>query len=110
MFLRTLWVLIWPLVLSLVVYAALILALVLFALILYVVTGGVLTDLGSVWPLARPAVLSTVTVFAILAVLRWALHLTGLRRSLRETQTSLREYSSWPIKVRVAWLKGEKTA
>ena len=108
--LRKLWVLTWPLVLSLVVYAAVIVALVLFALILYVVMGGVFADIGSLWPRMRPVVLSAVTVFAVLAVLRWALHLRGLRYRLRQTQTSLREYSSWPIKVRVAWLKGEETA
>jgi hypothetical protein len=107
--LRKVWVLLWPLLLNLIVLSACLGAICLFGLVLYFLSGGGAAEAQRVWLSVRPVVLSGGTLFAVLAVLRWALHLAGLRGKLRETQTSLREYSSWPIKVRTAWLKGEKT-
>lgn len=104
---RLSWVLLRPLLLSLIVCAGALAAILLFAVIVYFVIAGGVDQLGSVLPRVRPAMITGAVVFGALAVFRWVSHLIGLRRRLRETQTTLQEFSNWPVPIQIAWLKGE---
>jgi hypothetical protein len=105
--LRKLWVLLWPLFVTLIVYSGVMVAISLFALLVYFAVGSNVGEGSSAaWVQVRPAFLSGATLFAVLAVVRWALHAAELRRKLHERRISLREYSGWPAQKRSAWLKG----
>ena len=106
--LRKLWVLIWPLIRSLLACLGALIAISLVTLVLYFAFGGGFGEEGAiVWRRTRPSIVVGAYLFAALAVLAWALYLVGLYRKLKERDISLQEYSSWSAQQRSTWLKDD---
>lgn len=95
MLLRKLWVLVGPLLIMLIVYSATLVALAVVCSFLgWLIGGGGRIELDVLWRIQRPVILSGASVFGAVAIVRWVLHLWELRRRLRQTRTSLTDFSS----------------
>jgi hypothetical protein len=99
--------LVWLLVLHVLVGAATVAAIVLFGYVCYCIFGGDATAFGTLWSHLRATILSGLTVFSIVMVLRWLLVLIELRRQLKAHGVSLLEFASWPGATRAAWSRDQ---
>jgi hypothetical protein len=77
------------------------------AVIFWLRTGISPPDVQGAWELLSPVAVAGGTLFAFISVMRWVFHLSGLRRTLKARGVSLRTYSSWPGRVRSAWVKSQ---
>jgi hypothetical protein len=103
---RALIVVIRPLVLSLIAIVCLVAIVSVVSLgIAWIRKGGPELDLGAVWRHMRPFVFSGLATLTLFSFGKWGLSMWRLRRKLASSGTSLKEFSSWPEKVRSDWLK-----